>query len=121
MKMKQNALHLKVVCLWETKGMTWKHISTVTSTRKKLIIKQNSKTEVHVIATEGAWSFHAVKHHLPYRSKDFSSKLNQVIYSDSGIVEKVSGARAKTETIVNRFLVPEVFCLGVSTDSNNHE
>lgn len=44
-----------------------------------------------------------------------------MIYSDSGIVEKVSGARAKTETIVNRFLVPEVFCLGVSTDSNNHE
>jgi glycyl-tRNA synthetase (class II) len=39
-------------------------------------IKQNSKTEERVIATEGALSFRAVKHHLPYRSMDCTSKLN---------------------------------------------
>jgi hypothetical protein len=44
-------------------------------------INQNSKTEEWVIATEGALSFHTVKHQLSHRCMDCTSKLNQVTHS----------------------------------------
>jgi hypothetical protein len=55
--------------------MIWSHISTDkyrkqiqsshnTPNISEFFIKQNSKTEKRVVATEGALLFHAVKHHL---------------------------------------------------------
>jgi hypothetical protein len=98
----------------------------------EFFIKRNSKTEERIIATEGALSFHAVKHHLSYISMDCTSKLNQVIYSDSEIAKKVSCARTKTEAIVNNVLAPhfvamaiqdlnKISCFGISTDGSNHD
>jgi hypothetical protein len=79
----------------------------------EFFIKQNSKTEEWVIATEGALSFHAVKHHLSYRFMDCTSKLNQGKYSDSEIAKKVSCARTKTEAIVNNMLAPHSVAMAI--------
>jgi hypothetical protein len=59
-----------------------------------------------------------------------TSKLNQIIYSDSEISKKVTYVRTKT-VIVNNALAPhsvsmaiqdlhEISCLCVSTDGSNH-
>jgi glycyl-tRNA synthetase (class II) len=92
-------------------------------------IKQHSKTEERVIATEAARSFHAVKHHLSHRPMECISKLNQFIYSNSEIPKNVTCARTKTtvNNMIALYLVAmairdlnEVSCLGVSTDGSNH-
>jgi hypothetical protein len=60
---------------------------------------------------------------------DCTSKLNQVIHSDSEIPKKVTCARTKTEDTVKNMLAPhlvaiqdlnEITCIGVSTDGSNH-
>jgi hypothetical protein len=63
----------------------------------EFVIKQNSETEEWAIAT-------AIKHDLPQRSMDCTSELNQVIYSDSEISEKVTCARTKTKALLNKVL-----------------
>jgi hypothetical protein len=82
--------------------------------------------------TEGALSFHAVKHHLSYRFMGYTSKLNQVTYFDSDMSENVTCERIKTGGIINNLLAPlsvvleiqdlnEISCTGVSTDGSNHD
>jgi hypothetical protein len=59
------------------------------------------------------------------------SKLNQVIYSDSEVLQKVTCARTKTEATVNNvraahsvamalLYLNEISSLGVFTDSSDH-
>lgn len=119
-------------------GITYQHrhahkqTQSCHNTRKviEFVIKQNSRTEKRVTATEGALSFHSVKHRLSCRYMYCTSKLNQIIYSDSEISKKVTYVRTKT-VIVNNALAPhsvsmaiqdlhEISCLCVSTDGSNH-
>lgn len=62
---------------------------------------------------------------------DCTPKLNSVIYSDSEIARKVTCARTKTESIINKVLAPHsvdvtieclsgISCFGVCTDGSNH-
>jgi glycyl-tRNA synthetase (class II) len=64
----------------------------------EFFIKQNSKTEERVVATEGELSFLAVKHHLPCRSMDCTSKLNQVLYSDLETAKKSFRCKNKSRS-----------------------
>ncbi|KAJ1148418.1 hypothetical protein NDU88_001254 [Pleurodeles waltl] len=59
-----------------------------------------------VTAAEVTQVYHAVKHHISYRSLDCGFKLSKVIYPDSSIAAKASCGRTKASSITKTVLAP---------------
>ena len=57
-------------------------------------------------AAEGAWAFYTAKHQQSFFSKDFTTHLLKVIFSDFVIAKKFTSARTKTASIITGVLAP---------------
>jgi hypothetical protein len=96
-------------------------------------MKSGSKSDDAVLAAEGAFAFHSMKHHSSYKTADCMSVLFKIIFPDSEIARRFSSAQTKTEAIVNSVIAPHAienikqvftnntvsYC-GVATDASNH-
>ncbi|XP_069076632.1 uncharacterized protein [Pleurodeles waltl] len=70
-------------------------------------LQPSFQTEVaKVTAAEATQVYHAVKHHISYRSLDCGFKLFKVIYPDSSIAMKASFDRTKASSITKNLLAP---------------
>jgi hypothetical protein len=96
-------------------------------------MKSGRKSDDAVIAAEGAFAFHTVKHHSNYKTADCTSVLFKTISPNSEIAREFSSVRTKTEAITNSVIAPhaienitEVFTnntisyCGVATDAISH-
>lgn len=101
-----------LVSLAERSGYDWEaHISTAKHKKQidSCIITQRSVNfllyKIQNERTEEAVSLHAVKYDLS-TSMNCTSKLHQLIHSDSEISKNITCARTKPKAIVNIVLVP---------------
>lgn len=104
------------------------------STSRKVsdfLINKNLTGSLKIWASEGALSFHTVKHHNSYKSMDCTPALIRQMCDDSDIAKKLSCARTKTEAIIDQVLSPHsinvvisalsnVPYLSICTDGSNH-
>jgi hypothetical protein len=76
------------------------------SPKEQVFMKSGSKSDDAVLAAEGAFAFHTVKHHSSYKTADCTYVLFKTIFPDSEVARKFSSARTKTEAIINSVIAP---------------